>query len=160
MASREVLPHRQAARLESVLHTRCRRCCAAIRFDRQRQEGGMRDVGRIKALLRERVAELAQYLFPNGHREGNHWCVGSINGEPGKSFKICIAGDKAGLWGDFDPSGNPLGKHCGNLLNLWMAARKMDFKTALLQAAEWTGHILHHSNGAAEVQEARSPTKV
>jgi hypothetical protein len=51
----------------------------------------MSDARRIKELLRERVAELAQYLFPNGHREGNHWCVGDITGAPGNSFKICIA---------------------------------------------------------------------
>ena len=48
----------------------------------------MIDVSRIKALLRECVADLAPYLFPNGHRDGVHWCVGSINGEPGKSFKL------------------------------------------------------------------------
>ena len=120
----------------------------------------MTSAPRIKALLSQRVGELAPYLFPNGHREGHHWCVGSITGEPGRSFKICVSGDKACLWGDFDPSDNPLGKHSSNLLNLWMAARSMDFKTALVEAAAWTGHILHRSNGAAEVQEARSPTKV
>src|SRR5215470_14041027 len=95
----------------------------------------MSDARRIKELLRERVAEVAQYLFPNGHREGNHWCVGSINGEPGNSFKICIAGAKAGLWGDFADSE----KHSTNLLNLWMRAHNVDFRTALRQAAEWLG---------------------
>ncbi len=68
----------------------------------------MTDVRRIKELLRERVADLAPYLFPTGHREGVHWCVGSIEGERGKSFKICIAGEKAGLWGDFADSGGIL----------------------------------------------------
>src|SRR5215510_7843706 len=97
---------------------------------------------RIKELLRERVAELAQYLFPNGHRERNHWCLGNINGEGGRSFKICISGEKAGLWGDFDPSGNPLGKHSRNLLNLWMQRFNVDFKTAKHQAAEWLGEPL------------------
>src|SRR5262245_25034966 len=151
MASREVLPHRQAARLESVLQTRCRRCCAAIRFDRQRQEGRMRDAGRIKALLRERVAELAQYLFPNGHREGLHWCVGSIEGEPGKSFKICIAGEKTGLWGDFADSG----KHSRSLLDLWMRARNVDFTTALREAAEWLGEPLNRSSSAARLASTK-----
>jgi len=93
------------------------------------------DALRIKELLRERVAELAQYLFPDGHREGAHWCIGSIDGEPGKSFKICVAGEKAGLWGDFADSGN----HSRSLLDLWMHARKVDFKTALRQAARWLG---------------------
>jgi twinkle protein len=62
------------------------------------------DARQIKELLRARVAELALYLYPNGRRESAHWCVGSVNGEPGKSFKICLSGDKAGLWGDFADS--------------------------------------------------------
>jgi twinkle protein len=93
------------------------------------------DAKRVKELLRERVAELAQYLFSDGHREGAHWCVGSIEGEPGKSFKVCIAGEKAGMWGDFADSQ----KHSRSLLDLWMQARHVDFKTALREAAEWLG---------------------
>jgi len=93
----------------------------------------MSDAKQIKQLLRDRVAHLALYLFPHGKREGMHWCVGSVSGEQGKSFKICITGDKAGLWGDFAESG----PHSRNLLNLWMAARGVDFKTALREASEW-----------------------
>ena len=104
----------------------------------------MRDAKRIKELLRERVAELAPYLFPNGKREGNHWCVGSINGEAGRSFKICIAGPKAGLSGDFAGSG----RHSRSLLDLWMAARNCDFKTALREAAEWLGVSLNGNHDA------------
>jgi hypothetical protein len=115
----------------------------------------MSDARRIKELLRERVAELAQYLFPNGHREGNHWRVGSIEGEPGKSFDICIAGEKAGLWGDFADSG----KHCRSLLDLWMQAHNVDFKTALREAARWTGHSLHGANGAARTKARAAATR-
>jgi putative DNA primase/helicase len=106
----------------------------------------MSDARRIKQMLRERVIELAQYLYPNGYREGAHWCVGSIEGEPGKSFKICIAGPKAGLWGDFADSG----KHSTNLLNLWMLARNVDFKTGMRQAAEWLGERLNRPNNTAQ----------
>src|SRR6516225_6855323 len=95
----------------------------------------MSDVQRIRELLRERVVELAQHLFPNGRREGNHWCVGSIGGEPGKSFRICLAGEKAGLWGDCAE----LGKHSRNLVDLWMRARNVGFQTALCEAAAWLG---------------------
>ena len=70
-------------------------------------------------------------------REGNHWCVGDISGAPGQSFKICIAGEKAGLWGDFADSE----KHSRSLLDLWMRARDVDFKTALREAAEWLGSV-------------------
>jgi hypothetical protein len=110
----------------------------------------MSEARRIKELLRERLAEVATFLFPNGHREGNHWCVGSINGEPGKSFKICIAGEKTGLSGDFDPSGNPLGKHSRNLLNLWMQRFNVDFKSALREAAAWLGQPLNRPTDAVQ----------
>ena len=95
----------------------------------------MNDVEMVKRELARRVEKLAAYLFPNGHREGVHWCVGSIEGGPGKSFKICIAGPKVGLWGDFAD----FGKHCRSLLDLWMRARNLDFKAALRQATEWLG---------------------
>ena len=94
----------------------------------------MSDAKRIKELLSEHSAELAPYLFPNGKREGNHWCVADITGAPGKSFKICVAGEKVGFWGDF-----AVGKHSRNPLDLWMAARGVDFNTAVYQAAEWLG---------------------
>jgi hypothetical protein len=69
---------------------------------------------------------------------------GSIEGEPGKSFKICIAGEKAGLWGDFADSV----RHSRSVLDLWMQARNVDFKTALHEAADWLGYPLHGSNGS------------
>jgi hypothetical protein len=106
----------------------------------------MSDAKQIKGLLRTRIGELAPYLYPNGKREGVHWCVGDINGSPGKSFKICVAGEKAGLWGDFADSQ----KHSRNLLDLWMQARNVDFKTALHEVAQWTGHPLNGVKTRAE----------
>src|SRR5215470_17503930 len=114
----------------------------------------MNDVEIVKRELARRVEELAAYLFPNGHREGNHWCVGSINGEPGKSFKICIAGGKAGLWGDFAEPG----KHSRSLLDLWMHAHEVDFKPALREAAEWLGVSL--SPGVAQASEGPPSQKL
>jgi hypothetical protein len=104
----------------------------------------MSDAKQIKALLRERIAELARYLFPNGQREGNHWCVGDISGAPGKSFKVCIGGENVALWGDFADST----KHSRNPLDLWMLARNVDFRTALSEAAEWCGQTFNGANGA------------
>src|SRR5260370_37302714 len=102
-------------------------------------EREMSDAKRIKEMLHERVTDLAQYLFPNGKREGPHWCVGDITGVPGKSFKICIARDKGGLWGDFADSR----KHSRNLLDLCMLAGNVDFKTSLLAAAACCGQPLN-----------------
>ena len=101
----------------------------------------MSDARTVKEALRERVEELAQFLFPSGKREGVHWCVGNVTGAPGKSFKICIAGDKAGLWGDFADSR----KHSRSLLDLWMQARNVDFTRALHEAAQWTQQPLNGS---------------
>jgi hypothetical protein len=105
----------------------------------------MNDVEIVKRELARRVEELAVYLFPNGKREGNHWCVGDISGAPGNSFKICLTGDKAGLWGDFADSQ----RHSCSLLDLWMRARNVDFKAALREAGEWTGQSLNGLNGIA-----------
>src|SRR6266487_3869123 len=98
----------------------------------------MSDAQAVNDALRERVEQLAVYLFPQGERESNQWCVGDITGVRGKSFKICIADEKAGLWGDF---ADTLG-HSRSLLDLWMAARNVDFKTALHEAADWLGYSL------------------
>jgi hypothetical protein len=112
------------------------------------------DVRRIKELLRGRVEELASYLFPNGRREGVHWCVGDISGARGDSFKICLIGEKAGLWGDFAESR----KHSRSLLDLWMQTRNVDFKTALHEAAHWAGESLDGSNGLLKQPQAARRT--
>jgi hypothetical protein len=106
----------------------------------------MSDAEQIKELLRARVGELAPYLYPNGKREGVHWCVGDVTGSPGKSFKICVTGSKAGLWGDF-ATGE---KHSCSLLDLWMQARDVDFTTALREAAQWLGYTLNGFKPRAE----------
>jgi hypothetical protein len=106
-------------------------------------KSGWIDKDEVEAALRARAEELAAYLFPSGKREGNHWKVGSIDGEPGKSFDIVIAGDKVGLWGDFADSG----KHSRSLIDLWKDRYKVDFKTALKQAAEWLGTPVYQFSG-------------
>ena len=108
---------------------------------------------RVKAALNGRVEALAKELYPNGRQNADHWCVGDITGEPGKSFKICLTGDKAGLWGDFAKSA----KHSRNPIELWMQARNVDFKTALRDAAQWCGIPLQGVNGSEAA--ARKPNK-
>jgi putative DNA primase/helicase len=93
------------------------------------------DVQAVKAGLRERVDQLAQHLFPNGKCEGSHWVCGDITGSQARSFKICLVGEKAGLWGDFAG-----GNHHKSLLDLWMEKRSVDFPTALREAAQWVGY--------------------
>jgi putative DNA primase/helicase len=101
----------------------------------------MIDADQVKALLLQHVEQLVQHLYPNGRREGHHWVCGDVTGTPGKSFKVCLTGEKAGLWGDFAG-----GEHHKSLLDLWMQNRNVDFPTALHQAAEWLGCPLRGNN--------------
>lgn len=81
-----------------------------------------------------RAENVAQYLMPGGKRRGNEWYVGSINGEPGGSLKICLTGDKAGIWCDFEN-----GQQSGDLLNLWELKRNLSTAEAILEAKQWLG---------------------
>ena len=42
----------------------------------------------LKAALVGRAEDVCRHLYPRGRRNGNEWCVGSVNGEPGKSLQI------------------------------------------------------------------------
>src|ERR1700688_4830593 len=69
----------------------------------------------IQRALIDRLEDVARYLFPNGKKEGRHWKVGSIDGEPGASFDINL---RTGYWGDFSCSD----RMDRNPINLWMGA--------------------------------------
>lgn len=77
---------------------------------------------------------VVEYLLPNGHRQGNEYLVGSVQGEQGQSLRVCLAGSKAGVWKDFsdDRSG-------GDLLDLWQAVKGISFKDTLKQASDFGG---------------------
>lgn len=67
----------------------------------------------IARMLASRAATVAKHLYSNGKKERNEWVVGSVDGEEGRSLKICISGAKAGLWADFAAG---IG---GDLVELW-----------------------------------------
>lgn len=93
----------------------------------------MKDANEIKSMLAAQADSVAQMLLPNGKRVGREYCVGGIGGEAGSSLKVCIDGQRAGLWSDFATSQG------GDLLDLWKAARNLDFITALKQARDYLG---------------------
>ncbi|HEO1402482.1 TPA: toprim domain-containing protein [Legionella pneumophila] len=88
----------------------------------------------ISRLLAKQAPTIAQYLLPHGKREGNEWCVGSINGEPGKSLRVHLTGEKAGVWCDF-ASGNDK----GDLLDLWALKRNLTISEAIKEATSYLG---------------------
>lgn len=92
----------------------------------------------IRRILLERIADVARYLYPSGKQSGQHWCVGDVSGAPGDSFKICLSGPNVGMHGDFADSQ----KHNASPFDLWMAARQVDFSTALRESADWLGVTL------------------
>ncbi len=83
--------------------------------------------------LAERAEEVAKYLFPNGIKQGNEFCVGSLNGESGKSLKICLSGGKQGVFCDFATG------ESGDLLTLWAIKRNLRSSEAFLEAKQYLG---------------------
>jgi twinkle protein len=72
-------------------------------------------------------------LLPAARREGRELCIGSVHGDEGKSLKICVSGEKAGIWKDFASD------QAGDLLDLWAAARGCDMREAMKQARAYLG---------------------
>lgn len=93
----------------------------------------MADITRIKSQLAGRAESVARQLLPSGQKHGNEWCVGSINGEKGESLKVCVSGDKAGIWSDFATG------QAGDLLDLACATKGCDLLTALKWASDYLG---------------------
>lgn len=74
-------------------------------------------VREIAQMLQPMAESIVWQLFPQARRDGPFLCVGSLQGEAGKSLKIKIRGTNAGSWADYATSkGDPLGK--GDLLKL------------------------------------------
>src|SRR5260370_31465576 len=81
----------------------------------------------LKAALLDRGESVCRHLYPAGHKEGPEWCVGSVNGEKGHSFKINL---KTGIWKEFDggPGGN-------DMIALWALAKGIKQGEAYDEAA-------------------------
>lgn len=94
----------------------------------------MSDITALKRMLNERAGSVAEYLLPRGVREKRDWCVGSIAGEPGHSLKVCVQGDKQGIWCDFAPGGEG-----GDLIDLWCLTRNEKLTEALASISKWLG---------------------
>lgn len=91
------------------------------------------DKEQIKQQLNERASEVASYLYPNGKKIGNDWAIADTSGALGQSLKICLDGQNVGLWVDHADGER------GDLLDLWQAARGVDFVMALEEASAWLG---------------------
>jgi len=61
----------------------------------------MIEIGEIVRMLGARADQLARELLPGGRREGREWVCGDLSGSRGRGVSVCIAGAKAGVWGEF-----------------------------------------------------------
>ena len=59
------------------------------------------DFVRIGTAALASIDVLVAEWLPNGQRRGHEWCVGSLEGQPGRSLKICLSGSGSGIWKDF-----------------------------------------------------------
>lgn len=87
----------------------------------------------ISEKLARNAEDLARMLFPEGKKVGAEWRVGDVEGGPGKSLGVHLAGQKAGVWCDF-ASGER-----GDLLDLWSVVRKISLSEAIRQAKDYLG---------------------
>ena len=90
---------------------------------------------------------LCKHLLPNGHREGQEWRCGSVNGEPGKSLGVHLTGTKAGVWSDFAAGEG------GDILDL--IQRCLNFDKA--QAVRWTKDWLRIGGGQCLPSKGAAP---
>ncbi|MFI4957451.1 MAG: toprim domain-containing protein [Gammaproteobacteria bacterium] len=84
--------------------------------------------------LAQRAEEVCRHLLPAGKKIGHEWCVGNVDGDPGRSLKVCLSADKAGVWCDF------AGEQSGDLLDLWVIVKRcVDLSTAIKEASLYLG---------------------
>ena len=108
------------------------------------------DSHEINSMLVSRLSDVCFHLFPNGKVEGNHFMVGGLNGDTGKSLQVTVNGGAAGRWKDF---ANPEDKGATPLW-LWAKARNLTYTEALKEARDWLG--VRHDDFGIRRHQAKS----
>lgn len=90
----------------------------------------------ISERLAREAERVCRYLLPGGRIESGNWRVGSLAGEKGDSLGVQITGSNAGIWADFADSGAGTK---GDLLDLWVAVKKVTLGVAIKEAKQWLG---------------------
>lgn len=91
------------------------------------------EITEIRRRLEQSPLQVAEHLLPHGNKVRDEWEVGSVNGEPGKSMKVRLSGDKAGVWYDFAAAEG------GDLIDLWRITRNITLGAALKEIKLWLG---------------------
>lgn len=88
----------------------------------------------LSRALSNQVQDVVRELLPNGKQDGKNWVAGSVDGEPGKSLKVALSGDRQGHFCDFANADER-----GDLIDLWQSVRKVNFIDACNQAKNFLG---------------------
>jgi len=106
----------------------------------------------LKLELVEHMPEVAEFLLPNGQEIDLQWTCGSPKGEPGKSLKLELYGDKVGLWNDF------AAEEGGDIFDLWQITQNVDFKTACQQAKDFLMQFAESGGNTPKLNGKTPPT--
>ncbi len=120
------------------------------------------DTEQLRAGLLDRLEAVLLYLFPQGRLRGDKFYVGDVDGNPGKSLVVELAGDRRGLWKDFASDEG------GDVIDVWARARGMsarhDFPRLADELRQWLGvappaqAIERRDRRAVPVDELGPPT--
>ncbi len=88
----------------------------------------------LSRMLSDQVQNVVRELLPNGKQDGRNWIAGSVEGEPGKSLKVALSGERQGHFCDFASPDDR-----GDMLDLWQATRRVNFVEACKQAKQFLG---------------------
>jgi twinkle protein len=91
------------------------------------------EIREIVQRLNDRAEETAVMLLPAGRREGREWTVGNVQGEQGRSLKVCIEGTKKGVWSDFAAGEG------GDFLDLWQIVKGITLPESIREAKRYLG---------------------
>jgi len=95
----------------------------------------------VKADFLADIHNVLSYLLPNGKVKGSHYVIGDIDGNKGKSMKISLHGEDAGLYYDHNTGDS------GDIFKLWAIKHNLcpnsQFDEVLKTAAEWQGNYSH-----------------
>jgi|SRR5208337_3353296 len=91
-------------------------------------------ISAVRALLAERINELARELLPNGRAQGETWRVGGLDGAAGDSMAISLT-RRPGLWID-----HATGQK-GDALDLVKGVRGYDTPKSIVWAEEWLDRV-------------------
>lgn len=95
----------------------------------------------IARQLASQAESVCQLLLPKGRRKGKRWYAGDVYGAEGDSLVVELSGPKAGIWADFAAAATGKGPDSakGDLLDLWVATRRISLRQAMEEACDLLG---------------------